>query len=71
MDIEREKKDIIERIKSTNDAHLILEIKQVLENDRLLKESIERGLQQSREGNVFTHEEVMEEVRLRFGLNGD
>lgn len=75
MDVQLEKKNLINRIESVDDESLILAVKNLLdyalgkeEDQKLLNESIERGLRDLKEGRVFTHKEVMDEARAKYGL---
>lgn len=75
MDVQLEKKNLISRIESVDDESLILAVKNLLdyalgkeEDQKLLNESIERGLKDLKEGRVFTHKEVMDEARAKYGL---
>ena len=68
------KYELIERLVNTKDELLLLQVETLLEGsekdfwDALnpkLKESIERGLAQSKRGEGRPHEEVMKEIRSR------
>ena len=75
MDVQLEKQNLIIRLESIEDESLILAVKNLLdyalgreEEERLLNESIERGLQQIKEGKVKTHSEVMAKARAKYEL---
>ena len=75
MDVRLEKQNIINRLEGVTDESLILTVKNLLdyalgkdENDELFEQSIARGIQQSKEGKVTPHEEVMAEMRAKYQL---
>jgi hypothetical protein len=79
MDISAEKEDIIRRFKQVNDIDLIKAIKSLLdfglqrqeddyEDDPELNESIKRGINELENGMGIPHEQVMAEIRKRYGL---
>ncbi len=74
MDIHAEKADLIKRFELVQDASLLQAIKSLLdfglskqaEYDDALEASIDKGLIQSKGGDVRPHDEVMHEIRSRF-----
>ncbi|MEM6362264.1 MAG: hypothetical protein AAF149_24320 [Bacteroidota bacterium] len=73
MNVQTEKQNIITRLESVTDESLIMTVKNLLdyalgkpEEDELLQQSLERGIHQSKEGNVTPHKEVMEKLRARY-----
>ena len=75
MDVHLEKQNIINRLESVTDESLILTVKNLLdfalgkdEEDELLEQSMARGIQQSKDGKVTPHEEVMAEMRAKYQL---
>ena len=75
MDVQVEKQNIITRLESVTDESLIMTVKNLLdyalgkaEEDELLEQSLARGIQQSKEGKVTPHKEVMAEMRAKYKL---
>ena len=75
MNVRLEKQNIITRLESVTDESLILTVKNLLdyalgksETDELLEQSLSRGIQQSNEGKVIPHKEVMAEMRGKYKL---
>jgi|GEM_PF-2922202 len=75
MDVQAQKQNIITRLESVTDESLIMTVKNLLdyalgkeEEDEMLEQSLQRGIQQSREGKVTPHEEVMSEIRAKYKL---
>jgi predicted transcriptional regulator len=74
MDISSEKAEIMRRFEQVYDASLIQAIKNLLdfglskqsERDEALEASIDRGLNESKNGKVRPHQEVMTEMRARY-----
>lgn len=74
MDISSEKAEIMKRFEQVHDASLIQAIKNLLDfglsrqsqKDEALEASIDRGLSQSKRGEVRGHQEVMSEARARY-----
>lgn len=81
MDIPAEKYKLIEWLISIEDEAIILKLqdlrKEALESGesyRISDEeelSIQAGLKDLEEGNTFSHEEVMREVREKYGLEAN
>ncbi len=74
MDTNLKKYELIERLVLTEDELLLKQVEAILEGSGIefwddlnpkLKESINRGLEQSRQGLGTPHEEVMKEFRSR------
>jgi hypothetical protein len=78
MDIQSLKLDLVEKILKTDKPSLLIQInnlflKEKTEDwwDRLpveVQESILEGLKNTKEGNVFTHDQVMNEAREKYGF---
>ena len=74
MDISAEKAEIMRRFEQVNDSSLILAIKNLLdfglskqvESNKDLEASIDRGLKQSKTGDVKPHDQVMNKIRSRY-----
>jgi predicted transcriptional regulator len=72
MDISAEKAEIMRRFEQVYDASLIQAIKNLLDfglskqRDEALEASIDRGLNESKLGQVRPHQEVMKEIRARY-----
>ena len=72
MDIQAEKLHLIEQLTRLQDVGIIMRIKKLLQNtakekDKLLKDSIDRGVRQSKAGQTHPHQEVMAEMRAKHG----
>jgi hypothetical protein len=68
------KNEIIQKLAKTDDEAILNQIKEILESNEIvlwdelnpkLKESIEKGLEQSKKGMTIEHEEVMKGARNR------
>jgi len=75
MNVQVEKQNIITRLESVTDESLILTVKNLLDyalgkdvDNELLEQSLSRGIQQSKEGKVAPHKEVMAEMRAKYKL---
>lgn len=75
MDVRSEKQNIIARLESVTDESLLLTVKNLLdfalgktEEDELLEKSLARGIQESKEGKVTPHKEVMVKMRAEYKL---
>ncbi len=77
MDIQAEKLEIMKLLLEVDSAEILSEIKAVFKKkgynfyDDLplsVKESIEKGLNDIEEGNIYDHELVMQEAKVRYGL---
>jgi len=74
MDLTSEKAEIVKRFEQVNDASLIQAIKSLLdfaqgktpENNEALESSINKGLNQSENGETRPHIKVMAEIRARY-----
>ena len=69
------KHKMVEKIMASNDEALLEEVKQLLGladgdfwNDlpELTKQSIQRGLEQSKKGETLPHEKMMSDIKARF-----
>lgn len=74
MDANLKKYELIKRLVQTEDELLLKQVEAILEGSNIefwddlnpkLKESISRGLEQSRQGLGTLHDEVMKEFRSR------
>jgi len=78
MDIQSLKLDLISKIMTIDKPALLIEINEILQKetkadwwDNLpleVQESILEGLTDIQNGNVLTHDQVMEEARQKYGL---
>jgi predicted transcriptional regulator len=78
MDIQSLKLDLISRIMTIDKPALLVEINEILQKetksdwwDNLpleVQESILEGLTDIQNGNVLTHDQVMEEARQKYGI---
>jgi len=78
MDIQSLKLDLISKIMTIDKPALLIEINEILHKetktdwwDNLpveVQESILEGLTDIQNGNVLTHDQVMEEARQKYGL---
>lgn len=78
MDIQSLKLDLISKIMTIDKPALLIEINEILQKetktdwwDNLpveVQESIMEGLTDIQNGNVLTHDQVIEEARQKYGL---
>ena len=78
MDIQALKLNLVERIIQTEKPSVLLKISNILQNnteedwwEKLppeIQESIMEGLKDVEEGNTFTHEQVMQEAKQKYGF---
>lgn len=69
MDIQAEKLQLIEQVLKLQNTDMINQVKELLEEfseRELLEKSIDRGVEQSRNGEVRPHNEVMAEMRSKY-----
>lgn len=71
MDIQAEKLHLIEQLLRLEDVSVINSVKELLQNvskeeDELLEQSIDRGIKQSKSGEVMPHHEVMAALRSKY-----
>ena len=73
MDISSEKAEVMKQVEQINDISLIRAVKNLLdfglamqEKDDALEGSINKGLDQSRNGETRPHDQVMREIRERY-----
>jgi predicted transcriptional regulator len=73
MNIGMEKAEVLERVEKINDLALIRAIKNLLDfgltrqaENEALEQSIQRGLNESKLGQVRPHQQVMAEFRERY-----
>lgn len=78
MNIEAEKIELLKLILETEDEAIIQELKVVFKKtetdfwDELpdhVKERINRGLEDVAAGRVRSHEDVMQEIKMQYGIN--
>ena len=78
MNIETEKIELLKLILETESEEIIQEIKGVFKRQETdfwndlpdaVKESINRGLADVEANRVHKHEDVMQEIKARYGLN--
>lgn len=78
MDIQALKIELAQKILKTNKSDLLMKVDQLfnMENNddwweelpQEVQDSITRGLQDAEEGRVFTHEQVVQEAREKYGF---
>ncbi|MFM8739138.1 MAG: hypothetical protein ACKOC0_02915 [Cytophagales bacterium] len=75
MDISSEKAEVLQRVEQVNDLALIRAIKNLLDfgltrqaENEAMEESIQRGLKESKLGQVRPHHEVMTTFREKYKL---
>jgi hypothetical protein len=74
MDIAAEKAEVLKRFEKVHDLSLIRAVKNLLDfglskqqlEDDALERSINKGLQESQQGDVLPHAQVMQEFRDRY-----
>lgn len=75
MDLQLEKYKLMEWLVSLKDEsiiHKLKEIKETNQSEYAISEAeqlfIEAGLKDIDEGNIFTHQQVMEEISKKYGI---
>ncbi len=78
MDIQSLKLDLISKIMSIDKPALLIEINKILQKENKtdwwdnlpleVQESILEGLTDIQNGNIVTHEQVMQEAKQKYGL---
>jgi len=78
MDIQSLKLDLISKIMSIDKPTLLIEISKILQKENKtdwwdnlpveIQESILEGLTDIQNGNVLTHEQVIQEAKQKYGL---
>ena len=78
MDIQALKIDIVQKILSTNNSELLSRVNTILKKevnkdwwDQLpveVQESITEGIHDIETGKIYTHEQVMEEAKQKYGF---
>ncbi|MGW8123909.1 hypothetical protein ACV07N_14720 [Roseivirga echinicomitans] len=73
MDIQTEKLHLLEQLVQLQDATIISQVNDFLQNalktrNELLEKSIDKGVQQSKSNEVHDHENVMSDMRAKYGL---
>ena len=78
MDIQALKIELAQKILKSNKSDLLRKVDQLfnMENNddwweelpQEIQDSISRGLQDAEEGRVFTHEQVVQEAREKYGF---
>ncbi|MCW0484989.1 hypothetical protein [Gaoshiqia sediminis] len=78
MDIQSLKLELVEKILHTEKASLLLKIEKILKKEERndwweqlpseIQDSILEGIQDVHAGNVFTHDQVIQEAKERYGF---
>ena len=78
MDIQALKLDLVEKIVQTEKTSILFKIKELLQNEQTgdwwenlpieVQESIFEGLNDVKEGRVFTHDQVINEAKQKYGF---
>ncbi len=74
MDIASQRRSIIDRLEKVEDESLLLTVENLLdfalgknEDDELLRQSLDRGIKQSKGGLTRSNEVVMTEIKAKYG----
>jgi hypothetical protein len=77
MDIQALKIDLVEKIIKTEKKSLLIKISELIQTEKSgdwweqlppeIQESIMDGFNNIKEGNVYTHEQVIQEAKERYG----
>lgn len=78
MDIKTLKLDLVERIIQTENSSVLIKIKKLFQPEKSedwwdelpieVQESIFEGLNDVKEGNTFSHEQVIREAKQKYGF---
>jgi predicted transcriptional regulator len=77
MDLQTEKIELVKLLLETENQSVLDEIKAIFQKQghdffedlpQHVKNSIEAGLKDIDDGNVYEHEEVMQDIKTRYGL---
>lgn len=78
MDIQTLKLDLVEKIIQTEKTSVLIKIKNLFQSEKTedwwdnlpseIQESIFEGLNDVKEGKVFTHEQVISEAKQKYGF---
>ena len=78
MDIQTLKLELVSKIISTQDTSLLIKISKILQKEnptdwweelpKEVQESILDGIEEVHQGNVFTHEQVVQEAKQKYGF---
>ena len=78
MDIQALKLDLVEKIIHTEKTSILYKIKDLLQSEKAddwwedlpveVQESIFEGMQDIKDGKVFTHEEIISEAKQKYGF---
>jgi len=78
MDIQALKLDLVEKIVQTEKTSILFKIKELLQNEKTsdwwenlpieVQESIFEGLEDIKEGKVFTHDQIISEAKQKYGF---
>ncbi len=78
MDIQTLKLDLVSKIISTHDTSLLIKISKILQKEKPtdwwedlpkeVQELILDGIEDVHQGNVFTHEQVIQEAKEKYGF---
>ncbi|MGM0619527.1 MAG: hypothetical protein ACQETJ_00645 [Bacteroidota bacterium] len=78
MDIQTLKLDLVSKIIDTEKPELLMEISRLIQQDKKndwwdelpeeVQKSIFEGMTDVQNGNVFTHEQIVQEVKQKYGF---
>ncbi|HSO88005.1 MAG TPA: hypothetical protein VLQ91_15745 [Draconibacterium sp.] len=78
MDIQTLKLDLVEKIIQTEKPSILIKIKELLQTEKTedwwdnlpqeIQESIFEGLDDVKKENLFTHEQVLQEAKQKYGF---
>jgi len=78
MDLQAKKLELVRLIINTKKPSLLKKIEDILKNEagtdwydelsNLEKQSIEKGLSEADKGELIPHEQVMQEIKAKYGL---
>jgi predicted transcriptional regulator len=78
MDIQTLKLDLVEKIIQTDKPSILIKIRKLLQTEKTedwwdnlpqeIQESIFEGLNDLKEGNLYTHEQVISEAKQKYGF---
>jgi len=78
MDIQTLKLDLVSKIINTEKPDLLVEISKIFQQEKKgdwwdelpkeVQESILEGMADVKEGNIFSHEQIVQEVKQKYGF---
>jgi hypothetical protein len=78
MDIQTLKLDLVSKIINTEKPSLLIEINKIFQKEKKtdwwdelppeIQESILKGIEDLQKGNIFTHKQVIQEARKKYGF---